>query len=128
MLHNNSDGCHTLDMLVRRAEPDDAMEVAGVQVRSWQTAYRTLLPDDYLDRLRPEDRFQKYDFGTTDVLRPQTIVAAENGTICGFATTAPSHDASLPDHGELCALHVDPQYWDRGIGVMLVLAARTRLF
>jgi GNAT superfamily N-acetyltransferase len=130
------------------------MAVARVHVRSWQAAYRTLLPDDYLDQLRPEDRAHSYDFASLDPLKPRTIVAVEpgfpatrysptatcaafateldrksgvEGLIHGFATTAPSRDLDLPDHGELCALHVDPAQWGRGIGVALVTAARARL-
>ena len=115
-------------MLLRPAEPDDAIAVARVHVRSWQAAYRTLLPDDYLDQLRPEDRAQKYDFASLDPLKPQTIVAAEEGSIHGFATTAPSREPDLTDHGELCALYVDPEQWGRRIGMALVSAARARLF
>lgn len=114
-------------MLLRPAQPEDAIAVARVHVRSWQTAYRTLLPDDYLDQLRPEDRAEKYDFASRDPRKPQTIVAAEGGLIHGFATTAPSRDSSLPGHGELCALYVDPDQWGRGIGVALVSAARDYL-
>lgn len=103
------------------------MAVARVHVRSWQAAYRNLLPDDYLDQLRPEDRAQKYDFGGFDPRKPQTIVAVEEGSICGFATTAPSRDADLPDHGELYALYVDPEMWGRGFGIALMSAARAQL-
>ena len=113
---------------LRPAQPDDAIAVARVHVRSWQVAYRTFLPDDYLDQLRPEDRAQKYDFANLDPRKPQTIVAVEEGLIHGFATTAPSRDPDLPGHGELYALYVDPEQWGRGIGVALVSAARTRLF
>ena len=116
------------DMLLRPAEPDDAIAVARVHVRSWQAAYRTLLPDDYLDQLRPEDRAQKYNFSSLDPLQPQTIVAAEAGVIHGFATTAPAREPDMPGCGELCALYVDPDQWSRGIGVALVAAARSRLF
>ena len=115
-------------MLLRLAEPDDAIAVARVHVRSWQVAYRTLLPADYLDQLRPEDRAEKYDFASLDARKPQTIVAVEEGLIHGFATTAPSRDPDLPGHGELYALYVDPEQWGRGIGVALISAARTRLF
>jgi GNAT superfamily N-acetyltransferase len=114
-------------MLIRPAEPSDAMAVARVHVRSWQVAYRTLLPDDYLDQLRPEDRAQRYDFASLDPRNPKTIVAVEEGSICGFATTAPSRDPDLADHGELFALYVDPEMWGRGIGVALVSGARTEL-
>ena len=116
------------DMLLRPAEPDDAIAVARVHVRSWQAAYRTLLPDDYLDQLRLEDRAQKYNFSSLDPLQPQTIVAAEAGVIHGFATTAPAREPDMPGCGELCALYVDPDQWSRGIGVALVAAARSRLF
>jgi GNAT superfamily N-acetyltransferase len=115
-------------MLLRLAEPEDAIAVARVHIRSWQVAYRTLLPADYLDQLRPEDRAQKYDFASLDPRKPQTIVAVEEGVIHGFATTAPSRDLDLPGHGELYALYVDPEQWGRGIGVTLISAARTRLF
>src|SRR5215471_6386244 len=77
-----------LSMLLRPAEPADALAVARVHVRSWQTAYRNLLPNDYLDQLRPEERAEKYTFGSTDPLHPYTIVATEAGVIHGFATTA----------------------------------------
>jgi GNAT superfamily N-acetyltransferase len=114
-------------MLLRPAAPEDALAVARVHVRSWQVAYRKLLPDDYLDRLRPEDRASTYDFETADPLKPRTIVAAEQEQIVGFGTTAPSRQPDLPNHGELCALYVDPERWGRGIGAALVSAARANL-
>ena len=117
-----------LDMLLRPAEPEDANSVARVHVRSWQAAYRLLLPAGYLDNLSPEDRAQTYDFACRDPLKPQTIVASKEGLILGFATTMPSRELDLKDHGELCALYVDPDHWSRGIGVALVSAARANLF
>jgi GNAT superfamily N-acetyltransferase len=103
------------------------MAVAKVHVRSWQAAYRTLLPDGYLDQLHPEDRAGKYEFASPDPCKPQTIVAVEDGFIQGFATTMPSRDSSLADYGELAALYVDPEWWGRGLGVALVSAARASL-
>ncbi len=104
------------------------MSVARVHVRSWQVAYRSLLPDDYLDQLRPEDRAEKYDFVSLVPRRPGTIVAVEDGAIVGFATTMPSREPDLPRHGEVCALYVDPGLWGGGIGVALISAARAQLF
>jgi GNAT superfamily N-acetyltransferase len=115
-------------MLLRPAEPSDAMAVARVHVRSWQVAYRNLLPDDYLDQLHPEDRARAYDFTSLDPLKPRTIVAVEEGVIHGFATTAPSRDPDLANYGELCALYVDPKQWGRGMGRALVSASRAYLF
>jgi ribosomal protein S18 acetylase RimI-like enzyme len=116
-----------LPMLIRAAAAADAMAVARVHVRSWQAAYRNLLPDEYLDQLRPEDRAQRYDFATADRAKPQTMVALEDGLIRGFATTMPSRDSDLPDYGELCALYVDPECWGHGLGKALVSAASEQL-
>lgn len=57
----------------------------------------------------------------------ETIVAAEAGVILGFATAAPAREPEMSGSGELCALYVDPDRWNRGIGVALVAAARSRL-
>lgn len=119
--------CDTHPMLLRLAEPADAMAVARVHVRSWQAAYRGLMPDAYLDDLRPEDRAARYDFATTDPAKPRTIVAEEAGAIRGFATTMPSRDPDTQDHGELCALYVDPEDWDCGYGLALIEEARRHL-
>ena len=78
-------------------------------MRAWQVAYRNLLPDDYLSSLKPEDRAQRYTFGGTDPREPMTTVAIdESGTIRGFATTCAARDADVAGHGELAAIHVDP--------------------
>lgn len=114
-------------MLLRPADPADAMEVARVHVRSWQVGYRGLLPDAYLSSLSPEERAARYDFATLDLLKPRTILAVEERTILGFATTSPVRDADLDGYGELCALYVDPPHWGRGIGAALITDARARL-
>jgi GNAT superfamily N-acetyltransferase len=112
---------------VREARPDDALEVAGVHVASWQAAYRGLLPDEYLDGLDPSDRMARYTFGATDPDAPSTIVAVDDGVICGFATTGRSPDADTSDAGELFGLYLDPGSWGLGIGRRLMAEARQRL-
>lgn len=114
-------------MQIRRAEPADVLAVARVHVRSWQVAFRGLLPDVYLDGLRAEERASKYDFASTDPRKPQTIVAIQFHTIVGFVTTALAHEAGVADLGALNALYVDPVFWGRGIGTTLIATARARL-
>jgi ribosomal protein S18 acetylase RimI-like enzyme len=112
---------------IRGAEPEDAAAVAVVHVRSWQVAYRGLLPDDYLDHLRPEERAARYTFGSDDPALPRTLVATEDGVMLGFATTGPSPDDDTGSCGQLFGLYVDPGTWNRGIGRSLVAAARAQL-
>ena len=115
------------DMTIRPAQPEDALAVAQVHVRSWQAAYRSLLPDEYLDQLRPEDRAARYNFSHADTQKPFTQVAVSEGVVVGFATTAPARDAACPGLGELLALHVAQEQWGLGVGRQLVASARQRL-
>jgi len=114
-------------MLLRRAEPADEAAVARVHVRSWQVAYRGLLPDRYLDALQPEDRAVSYTFGDSAPGRPATVVAIEQDAICGFATIGPTRDTHRAGSGELYAIYVDPASWGRGLGRALMNDARDRL-
>lgn len=107
-------------LLIRPAGPADALAVAQVHVRSWRVGYRGLLPDTYLDALKPEDRARRYTFGDTDPLKPATLVALADGVIRGFATTMPSQDRGGAAKGELAGLYVDPEQWGRGIGTLLL--------
>jgi len=115
-------------MDLRPARPEDALAVARVHVRSWQVAYKGLLPDEYLDSLRAHERASRYDFATTVPLAPQTIVADDGRSILGFATIGISPDAPSHDVGELMALYVDPDRWRTGVGRALIAHARDELF
>ncbi len=114
-------------MLLRPALPADALAIARVHVRAWQQGYAGLLPASYLNQLRPQDRAEKYDLSHAGPAHPHTIVAVDGDIIRGFATTRPSQESDLPNHGELTALYVDPDSWGLGLGVTLVSAARAHL-
>ena len=116
-----------VSMLLRAARPDDATEVANVHVRSWQVGYRGLMSNEYLDALRPEDRANRYTFGSSDPLQPATIVAVDEGVIRGFATIGPAQGPDGHGSGELHALYVDPPSWGLGVGRALIAAAREHL-
>jgi ribosomal protein S18 acetylase RimI-like enzyme len=128
-------------MELRPALPDDALVVARVHVRAWQVGYRGLLPAGYLESLRAEDRAARYTFGRAD--GPRTTVAVErsetgggdpDGSAGGAGGGAPrgiDGDELVgfaTIHGaELCALHVDPAAWNRGVGRALIAQARADL-
>jgi ribosomal protein S18 acetylase RimI-like enzyme len=114
-------------LLIRPALPGDEAAVAGVHVRSWQVGYRGMMPDAYLETLRPEERAQRYSFGEADPHKPATLLALADDVICGFATIMPSPDVGSLGKGELAALYVDPECWGRGLGAMLLAEARARL-
>ncbi|HET9692185.1 MAG TPA: GNAT family N-acetyltransferase [Acidimicrobiales bacterium] len=110
--------------------PGDELAVATVHVRSWQAAYRGIMPDAELDGLRPADRAARYTFGATDPGSPRTVVAVDGtdpGSVLGFATVGPARGAGVEGAGELMALYADPDCWGRRVGLALVTDARDRL-
>jgi hypothetical protein len=52
----------------------------------------------------------RYTFGNVDVAHPETVVAIDQDTLCGFATIGASRHADQPQSGELYAIYVDPPY------------------
>jgi GNAT superfamily N-acetyltransferase len=117
-------------MLIRGAQPEDALAVAKVHVRSWQSAYVSHLPDDYLARLDPIAAAERYSFGIDRADTPHTLLAVgdEGGQIIGFASTGPSNGAEPGRQlGEVYGLYVDPDRWRTGCGRQLMAAARARL-
>ena len=117
-------------MLIRGAQPEDALAVARVHVRSWQSAYRGHLPDDHLAGLDPVARAERYSFGIDRADTPRTVLAVDEdeGRVIGFATTGPCADAGSSGRlGELYGLYVDPDRWRTGCGRQLMRAARARL-
>jgi ribosomal protein S18 acetylase RimI-like enzyme len=75
-------------MLLRPAQPSDALAIARVHVRAWQHGYAGILPASYLNQLRPEDRAAKYDLSHADPSHPYTIVATDAGIISPTETTS----------------------------------------
>jgi GNAT superfamily N-acetyltransferase len=112
---------------VRAAVPADAHEVARVHVRSWQSAYRGLIAQDYLDALTPDAFAARYTLGRVGLRMPSTIVAVDGSAIRGLATTGLCRDDDLPNFGELLAIYVDPGHVRTGIGRLLLAAAWERL-
>ncbi|WP_077097268.1 GNAT family N-acetyltransferase [Mycobacterium terramassiliense] len=112
---------------LRTAVPADAYEVARVQVRSWRSAYRGLIAQEFLDGLEPEFFASRYTFGRVGLRLPSTVIAVDGAAILGLATTGLCRDDDCPNFGELMAIYVDPAHVHRGVGRSLLAAARERL-
>jgi GNAT superfamily N-acetyltransferase len=74
---------------LRDARRGDELGVAELHVRSWQEAYRELMPAEFLAALDPRERAQRYEFEGGEEA-PRTVVAVvlgEEGTGDGLSTT-----------------------------------------
>jgi GNAT superfamily N-acetyltransferase len=110
---------------IRVAELSDSEGIARVHTRSWQSAYRRILPDEWLDALRWEDRKIRWDDILSSGTRGNVFVAANaQNEIIGFASIGPSRDEDNEQDSthELYAIYLSPENWGIGIGSALFLA------
>ncbi len=108
-------------MKVRRAEIADAAAIARVHVATWQSTYRGLLPDDFLDSLDEagyEERWRRIvGEGSSRV-----YVAADGRDVVGFASGGRERAGESGYDGELYAIYVLRESQGRGFGHRLVQA------
>lgn len=114
-------------MKIRPALPSDARAIANLHVRTWQSTYRGIVPDAYLDALSVDER--------ETVLResimsgsPEMWVANCDSGIMGWIAFGASRDPDArPGVGEIEAIYVSPEHWSMGTGRELWNVARARL-
>jgi GNAT superfamily N-acetyltransferase len=116
---------------VRRAQPGDAPAIATVHIRTWQSAYRGLLPDDYLDGLSQEfpqrsEMWQK-EISTPRSPRHEVWLAGIDQQVDGFVALGPARDADPNATAEIYAIYVRPDRWGQGVGRSLFSHAKGRL-
>jgi GNAT superfamily N-acetyltransferase len=108
---------------IRPMTEADAAAVAEVRVRSWQSTYRGLIPQSYLDAMSVADETERQRrFVTADGNGCESLVAEDaDGTVTGWAYLGPyrkdeGESAALDADGELYAIYLRPEHVGRGVG------------
>jgi ribosomal protein S18 acetylase RimI-like enzyme len=116
-------------MRVRRADPTDSTEIAQVQVDSWHTSYRGIVPNGVLDELHVEERVHWWERVLTDGTDGRFTFVAEDetGQIVGYASGGPSRSQIPCYAGEIYAIYVVHSHQRRGIGRQLVATVAAQL-
>ncbi|MFI6438605.1 GNAT family N-acetyltransferase [Streptomyces sp. NPDC050759] len=110
-------------LLIRPMALADCDRVAEIRVRGWQSAYRGLIPQSYLDAMsvardaeRHRTRFEQADGSVVN------LVAEWDGEVMGWACHGPYRDGEVRTaDAELYAVYVDPRRYGTGIGHALLL-------
>jgi ribosomal protein S18 acetylase RimI-like enzyme len=115
---------------IRAAAPDDAGEVEQLRVAGWQTAYRGIVPDAFLDSMRVDAEHRRHLIaGRAAADFSVESVAVQSGAIVGWVVGHPCRDADRtgPRHGEIHACYVLPEWWGNGVGRLLLSHATAAL-
>jgi len=107
-------------MTIRMAELADANAVAQLHTHSWQTAYRGILRDDFLEGPLRENRRALWHGRLSELNRADQFVLVDEhegeirGFACGFLDADPEWGCLLDN------LHVVPELKGQGLGRQLM--------
>jgi GNAT superfamily N-acetyltransferase len=114
-------------VIIRPAVPEDAPRIAVVHVRSWQSAYRGMLPQEFLDALDPALREPRWRVSLEQETPPggATLVVDNVGELLGFVHVCPTRDEDEVSSsvGEVTSIYLMPHVWGQGLGHRLMTAA-----
>lgn len=114
---------------IRKAEPSDADGVARVHVDSWRETYVGIVPQEHLNTLSYEKRFQVWKRMLEDGReRGHCFVAeGESGKVIGFSDGGMNRGEPKQYDGEVHAIYLLKAYQGKGIGRRLFSASLARL-
>jgi GNAT superfamily N-acetyltransferase len=110
-------------LIFRRATGSDAEAIAALHTESWRDAYRTIMPDWYLDGPITKERANLWQsrLSTPDADRQYVLLAESRGKLVGFVCVLLDEE---PQWGAcLDNLHVLPGLRGNGIGRRLLAGA-----
>ena len=108
---------------IRKTKPEDnRQEISNIYEQSWKTAYRGIVPQDYLDSIPRGSWASKIDSpGWT------TLVCELGGKLIGTTSVCKSRYKEYPDEGEIISIYFLPEYMHKGYGKQLLAAAVNEL-
>jgi GNAT superfamily N-acetyltransferase len=110
-----------MDVVCRPATRADVPAIATVRIRSWQEAYRGVVPRDYLDALDPAAEVARWEGRPLEGQH----VAEANGSVVGWLFVGPyradeGEEVPGPSCGEIGAIYALPEAWGLGVGRALL--------
>jgi GNAT superfamily N-acetyltransferase len=110
---------HVLSFHIRQAVPADAPHIAHVQVESWRTTYKGIVPDSFLASMNEEARTENWHPQLADAAIRIFVACDETGVI-GFIAGGAIRDPAEDYDAELYAIYLLQQKQQRGAGRALV--------
>lgn len=99
-------------------EEDDFDAVCGIYAASWKSAYRGIIPQEFLDNIHKEK--WREGIQSSELI---SLVMLNGAEMIGTASYCASRFMSLKGLGEIVSLYLLPDYWGSGYGGQLLQAA-----
>lgn len=96
--------------------------IAAINVRGWQTAFRHIFPEDFLDQMDPGEREPLVDQMLSKGHPYHVAVVEDNGKVVGYVMLGPPRSAEFNTSKvhELYSLYIEPDRTGTGLGQILM--------
>jgi len=117
-------------MIIRQATLADAPAIAKIRIDTWRTAYRGIVPEDYLSNMSYEESERSWVSRLSETEREKTwvyVAVDAVGRLVGFVSGGMGRDEDPVYKSELYAIYILQAYQGQGIGRLLALALVEKL-
>ena len=105
---------------IRFANTDDAETLAIIHSRSWNAAYKNIVPDEILEKMNPENGTENFKKALKEGWGENAILFKDHKAT-GLICIGKCRDKDKDDlFGEIWGMYLLPEYWNMGIGTELI--------
>jgi GNAT superfamily N-acetyltransferase len=106
--------------MIRKAEIEDALRIAEINIFAWRCAYRGIVSDDILfSKLLVAKKVKQFEKLINEG-NENIFVYDEDGITKGFMNFGKCRNEDKPDDYELYAIYVEPLMKRQGVGTRLI--------
>lgn len=99
-------------------EKDDRAAISRVYEESWKSAYKNIIPQDYLESIKKGHWVKSLDRGIW-----KTLIVLEGDHIVGTSSYCESRFPEMKGYGEIVSIYLLPEYMGKGYGKALLCEA-----
>ena len=116
-----------LKFRIKKATLDDIDILGQIHARSWQHAYKNIIPDSVLADITAQKRADRFKKAMSESGEENYLLLVNNQPV-GFTSIGISRDDDLSDNtGEIWGIYLDPDHWRKGYGSKLLNWAEAEL-
>lgn len=101
---------------LRNAEKEDKEEIGKVYCSSWKSAYKNIVPNEYLNSLTSKDCEKEIE-------PTENLLLEYKGKIVGIINFGLSREYDNKHLGEIRAIYILEEFWNKGLGEILFNSA-----
>ena len=105
---------------IRWAQVEDAEALGTIHAESWKTAYKNIMPDDFLNNISIEKRQKRFEQVLADKTEENAVIVYDDKVV-GFICLGKARDEDLDEsYGEIWGIYLHPDQWRKGFGRVLI--------